>query len=56
MSGALKRCDAACAPRPAGWAHSEQNLAVTESVAPQLVQLHARRVAHSSQNFAPGRF
>src|SRR5262245_9561242 len=37
-----------------GWAHSEQNLAVGESCAPQLTHARARGAAHSSQNFAPG--
>src|SRR5215470_15214094 len=40
---------------PAGWAHSEQKLAVGESCAPQLTHARARGAAHSSQNFAPGR-
>src|SRR5215813_15169402 len=39
---------------PVGWAHSEQNLAVGESCAPQLAHARARGAAHSSQNFAPG--
>src|SRR5262249_39131118 len=38
-----------------GWAHSEQNLVVGESWAPQLAHARARGAAHSSQNFAPGR-
>jgi len=37
---------------PGGWAHSEQNLAVGESCAPQLAQARDRGAAHSSQNFA----
>src|SRR6266508_2812987 len=55
-SGAPKRCDADGAVWPAGWAHSEQNLAVGGSWAPQLTHARARGAAHSSQNFAPGRF
>src|SRR5215467_2570644 len=36
-----------------GWAHAGQNLAVGESCVPQLAQMRASCVAHSSQNFAP---
>ena len=40
----------------AGWAHSEQNLALGESWLPQLVHVRGKSAAHSSQNFAPDRF
>src|SRR5262245_14679081 len=57
LSGAVKRGVVAPVDAeldPVGWAHSEQNLAVGESGAPQLAHAHARGAAHSSQNFAPG--
>src|SRR3972149_2021589 len=57
--GAPKRCDEAeidGTVDPAGWAHSEQNFALGESWAPQLVHTRAKGAAHSSQNFAPARF
>src|SRR5262249_56215923 len=40
----------------AGWAHSEQNFAVSKSWLPQFEQVRASGAAHSSQNFAPERF
>jgi len=40
----------------AGWAHSEQNLAVGASWVPQFAQIRASGAAHSSQNFACDRF
>src|SRR3990172_2630700 len=58
-SGAPKRCDEAeidGTVDPAGRAHSEQNFALGESWAPQLVHTRAKGAAHSSQNFAPERF
>src|SRR5262245_57477055 len=52
-SGPPKHCEADGPAWPAGWAHSEQNLAVAESWAPQFAHTRASGAAHSSQNFAP---